>query len=580
MKQARRAFPAFWISLFGIFLLLGLAFFSSGMGQTSGHPPADPHLPRNFIGKNGMVVAAHPLAAEAGLDMLKKGGNAVDAAIATAFALNAAEPFASGIGGGGFIVIFRAKGKKVKVINFREKAPAGAYPTMFEEKGDEKDFWRTNTGLAVAVPGALAGWTLALEKYGTRPLSDVMQRAIEIAERGYEVSLTFSSINKEEYEKLAQNAGEDTCYLNGGFPFEPGDFFRNPDLAATFRIIAAKGAKEFYKGDIARKIVDAVQAHQGIITLQDLASYKAIELDPLKGTYKDFTLYSLAPPGSGGLHVIQLLRIIENWPVKEWGHNSVPYIHHISEALRFIFADRERYLGDPDFISIPIDKFLSNEYASRIISLIKPDRLADSYPFSRWDEREHPRENTTHVCVADKDGNIVSLTQSINHFFGSGIIPEGTGFLLNNHMDDFSDDPASVNAPNSNRRPVSSMGPLIMFRKESPYLVLGSPGGTRIFSSLAQIILNTLEFGMSLDEAIEAPRFFTYSSNGKARSLSVESRLPEATVKKLEEIGHKITIREAYDKYFGGAQGIMILKDKSLILGGADSRRDGFGAGY
>lgn len=580
MKQDRRAFPASRISLFGAFLLLGLAFFSGGMGQTSEHPPVDPHLPRNFVGKNGMVVAAHPLAAEAGLDMLKKGGNAVDAAIATAFALNAAEPFASGIGGGGFIVIFRAKEKQVKVINFREKAPAGAYPTMFEEKGDEKDFWRTNTGLAVAVPGALAGWTLALEKYGTRPLSDVTQRAIEIAERGYEVSLTFSSINKDEYEKLAQNAGEDTCYLNGGFPFEPGDSFRNPDLAASFRIIAAKGAKEFYKGDIARKIVDAVQAHRGIITLEDLASYRAIEQEPLKGTYKDFTLYSLAPPGSGGLHVIQLLRIIENWPVKEWGHNSVAYIHHISEALRFIFADRERYLGDPDFISIPIDKFLSNEYASRVISLIKPDRLADSYPFSRWDEREHHRENTTHVCVADKDGNIVSLTQSINHFFGSGIIPEGTGFLLNNHMDDFSDDPASVNAPNSNRRPVSSMGPLIMFKKESPYLVLGSPGGTRIFPSLAQIILNTLEFGMSLDEAIEAPRFFTYSSNGKARSLSVESRLPEVTVKKLEEIGHKITIREAYDKYFGGAQGIMILKDKALILGGADSRRDGFGAGY
>lgn len=542
--------------------------------------PVDRHQPYNFVGKSGMVVAAHPLAAKAGLKTLINGGNAVDAAVATAFALNAAEPFASGIGGGGFMVIYLAASKKVTVINYREKAPSRASPEMFYEEGKLRRDWKRDHGLAVAVPGALAGWSYALKKYGTQSLNEVVEEAIAIAEKGLEISPTFSMINKDEYEKLILNDGEDSRYLNQGLPYEPGDILKNPDLVQTFRTIAAEGTDEFYKGDIAKRIVKAVQDKGGLISLEDLAYYKPLEQEPLVGEYKDYTLYTISPPSSGGLHIIQLLNIMEHWPLKEWRLNTPRYIHHFGEALRFVFADRARYIGDPEFVDIPVSGLLSKTYASSIVSKIYPDRLQTSYPAGTFDERKHEKDNTTHLCVIDKEGNVVSLTQSINHFFGSGIVPEQTGFLLNNLMDDFDNDPNSINAPRPGRRPVSSMGPLILFKKKKPFLVLGSPGGTRIFSSLTQIILNVVEFGMSLDEAIEAPRFFTYSSQGQVRSMYVESRIPLSVIKALEEVGHKVVKRKAYDKYFGGAQGLLILEEKKLILGGADSRRDGHGAGY
>lgn len=561
--------------------ILAASAFVPGTQDAQTHAaPRDRHQPHNFVGHQGMVVAAHPLAAQAGLDMLKKGGNAVDAAVATTFALNAAEPFASGIGGGGFMVIYQARQDKITVINFREKAPARATPRMFLQDGTPNQDWKREHGLAVAVPGALAGWSYALEKYGSRTLAEVMQYGIEIAEQGYTVSPTFSRINKDEYEKLLKNSGESSCYLNDGFPYEPGDTFRNPELAATFRRIAEKGVEDFYRGDLARRIVEAVEDKGGILTLEDLGGYRPLEQEPLKGTYKDTMIYTLPPPGSGGLHILQLLNIIENWPVQEWGHNSPLYIHHLSEAFRVVFADRERYLGDPKFVTIPVNRLTSKAYGARIADRIRPDRILGTYPAGEFREEDDDEGNTTHLCVLDREGNIVSLTQSINHFFGTGIIPDGTGMLLNCHMDDFSDDPDSPNAPGPGRRPLSSMGPLIMFKGRQPVLVLGSPGGTRIFPSLTQIILNTIEFGMSLDEAIEAPRFFSYSDQNQARPISVESRIPEAVIKALQALGHQTRVREAYDKYFGGAQGLMILRDKNIILGGADSRRDGFGAGY
>ncbi len=554
--------------------------FSRSQNVMKEEAPSDRHAPSNYPGRLAMVVAAHPLAVEAGLRMLKSGGNAVDAAIATAVTLNVAEPFASGMGGGGFMVIHLAREKRTTVINFREKAPGAAGPLMFKEKGEAEKEWRTTSGLAVAVPGALAGWDLALRRYGTRSFADVASRAIEIAEHGLTLSKTFSDINKEEYERLAKNAGPGNCYLNDGLPYEPGDIFRNPDLARTLKLIASKGAEEFYRGDLAKKIVAAVQANQGIMTLEDLASYKPEEVSPLAGTYKNYTVMTAPPPASGGLHLLQLLKISENWPVKKWGQNSPPTIHRLSEAMRFIFADRGRYLGDPDYVDIPVQRLLAKDYAQAVASKILPNRPLDFYPYGIFQEKKAKRDNTTHLCVMDQEGNVVSLTQSINDFFGTGIVPEGTGFLLNDHMDDFSSDPQSPNAPAPGRRPVSSMAPLIMFKKGKPFLILGSPGGTRIFASLGQIILNVTEFGMSLDEAIEAPRFFSYSAEGKPKPIFVESRIPQTAVLELQKMGYQVEVREAYDKYFGGAQGIMVVKKGKVILGAADSRRDGSGAGY
>jgi gamma-glutamyltranspeptidase/glutathione hydrolase len=542
--------------------------------------PADRHAPYNYVGRRAMVVAAHPLAVQAGLEMLRQGGNAVDAAIATAAALNAAEPFASGIGGGGFMIIYLAHEKRTTVINFREKAPQLASPRMFRDKGDEEKEWRTSSGLAVAVPGALAGWDLALRKYGTRSLAQALAGAIDIAERGFDLSPTFSSINKDEYERLVKNLPEGSAYLNEGLPYEPGDHFRNPELARTLRLITARGIREFYQGEIAAKIVAAVREKGGIMTAEDLASYGAVEVEPLRGTYKDFTILTAPPPASGGLHLIEFLNVIEGWPIREWGRNSVPYVHHLSEALRLIFADRERYLGDPDFTSIPVDWLISKEHAKALASRIRADGPLEKYVTEKSRGAKQDAANTTHLCVLDKDGNIVALTQSINDFFGTGISPEGTGFLLNDHMDDFAADPESVNAPGPAHRPVSSMSPLILFRNGRAFLALGSPGGIRIFSSLTQIILNVTEFGMGLDEAIEAPRFFSFSTGGQPGPIAVESRFPQDVITALQAMGQEVEMREAYDKYFGGAQGIMILREKKVIHGGADSRRDGVGAGY
>ncbi|UCE41755.1 MAG: gamma-glutamyltransferase [Candidatus Aminicenantes bacterium] len=565
-----------------LFLIPLFIFLVSCQPQTLKvlEPPADHHQPYDYIGKKGMVVAAHPEAVKAGLNTLKRGGNAVDAAIATAFALNAAEPFASGIGGGGFMIIFLAEEKKATVINFRERAPAKAFPSMYLDKDNVQDIWRKSHGLAVAVPGALAGWVYALKKYGTMNLKNVLESGIQIAEQGIPVSPTFSQINKDEYEKILQNSGESSSYLHDGFPYEPDDIYRNPELAQTLKRLISHGWQDFYDGQIAQGIVQAVQRNGGIMSLEDLAQYSPIEQSPLRGTYKDYTIYTVRPPSSGGLHILQLLNIIAHWPVREWGFNSTLYIHHLSEAFRFIFADKARFLGDPDFTVIPVKQLLSEDYASQITSRIHPGHLQASYPYGRFDKNQIEKENTTHLGVIDSQGNIVSLTQSINDFFGSGIVPEGYGFLLNNEMADFSPYPDSVNSPSPYKRPVSSMGPLILFKKDMPLLVLGSPGGTRIFTSLTQIIINVIEFGMSLDEAIEAPRFFTYSSEGVAKRLFVESRIPQHILQSLEEIGHMIEVREAYDKYFGGAQGILIDRNKNVLYGGADSRRDGSGAGY
>ena len=562
-------------------ILIGTFSLAALPGKSDRAYPSDnKHRPFNVTAKNGMVAAAHPIAAEKGLEILKNGGNAVDAAVAAAFTLNVVEPFASGIGGGGFMVIYLAGDKKVTTINFREKAPAKASPEMFMREGETDQTLRTSHGLAVAVPGALSGWDYALKKYGSMSLKEVMEPAIKTAENGFVLSRTFSKINKDEYEKLMLTAGEDSCYLNNGFPYEQGDFFKNPDLAESFKTIASHGITEFYQGALAQKIVSIVQKKGGILDLNDLKTYKPIEQQPLMGSYKDYTLYTVGPPASGGLHIIQLLNILEHWPLGKWGCNSTDYIHHFSEALRFIFADREHYLGDPEFVDIPVDLLTSDKYGENIASLIDSKRTSENYPFTEFNENIHKKENTTHLCVVDKDGNIVSLTQSINHFFGSGIVPEKCGFILNNHMDDFSSRPDSVNSPQPNFRPLSSMGPLILFKDKSPFLILGSPGGTRIFPSLTQIIVNILDFSMDLDEAIEAPRFFSYSVMGEARPLSVESRIPEAVLKALVKLGHQIEIREDYDTYFGGAQGIMILEKEGLLHGGADSRRDGHAAGY
>jgi len=349
-------------------LILGAGFFLSCSitPPPSPTPPVDRHMPHDFVGTKGMVVAAHPLAAQAGLDILKDGGNAVDAAVATAFALNVVEPFASGIGGGGFMVIYLADQQKVTVLNFREKAPAAISPHTFLRDGRLDNSLRGDHGLAVGVPGALAGWAMAVEKYGGFSLEPLMAKAIAYAEEGYTISPTFSKINKDEYEKVLKNSGDESIYLNDGFPYEPDDTLTNLPLAKTLRLISQQGIGVFYEGEIARKIVAAVKAKGGIMTQADLKDFTVEEQAPVKGTYKNMALFTLPPPGSGGIHIIQLLNLCAGWDLKEWGHNSPEYIHHLSEGLRFVFSDRAQYLGDPAFVDVPVHGLISPHRAKEI----------------------------------------------------------------------------------------------------------------------------------------------------------------------------------------------------------------------
>jgi gamma-glutamyltranspeptidase/glutathione hydrolase len=526
-----------------------------------------------------MVAAAHPLASQAGVDILKAGGNAIDAAVATALALNVVEPNASGLGGGGFIVVRFAKTGEVAVIDYREKAPASATKDMYASEKAQKEKWTQLGGKAVGVPGTLKGLELALQKYGTMTFAQVVEPAIRYAEEGFEVSPMLSGLIKENYKKMADyNDPLEVPYFHNGLAMEPGDILRQPELAATFRLIAEKGSDVLYRGPIGEKIVEAVNRAGGNMTMQDLADYNAVMREPVRGTYRGYEIISMPPPSSGGAHLIQILNVMENYDVRAMGHNSVPYIHTLSETLKLVFADRAAYMADPDFVDIPLAGLTSKKYAKTLVDQIRLDKALTELKPGEPQNYEH--ESTTHLVVVDQAGNIVSLTQTINYFFGSGVMATGTGIMLNNEMDDFSTNPASVSAPEPGKRPLSSMSPTIILKDGEPFMALGTPGATRIFPTLAQVIMNVLDFGMGLDEAIEAPRVWCSSSAGKPGTLAVESRIPEDTRAALQALGHTVSVRGDWDSYYGAVQAVLFDRASGLMYGAADSRRLGEAIGF
>jgi len=539
---------------------------------------SDKHTPIDVVAENGMVAAAHPLAAQAGVDILQKGGNAIDAAVATAFALNAVEPNASGLGGGGFMLIRFAKTGEIIVIDYREHAPLAATKDMFDSEQAKKELWTQLGGKAVAVPGTLMGLTTALEKYGTMELAEVMAPAISYMEDGFEVSETLSNMIKDNYDKLnAWNDPEKIAYFKEKLPLEVGDILIQTDLAKTYREILDKGIGYLYGGELGKKIVDAVKAKGGIFSLDDLKSYQPYIRVPVKGNYRGYDIYSMPPPSSGGTHLIQILNIMENFDIADLGYLGPTHISIMAEAMKMASSDRAKYMGDPGFVKdIPLEGLTSKEYAKYLADQIDIRNPKMKIPAGEPATYEH--HSTSHISVVDAEGNIVSLTQTINYFFGSGVIVPGTGIIMNNEMDDFSTSPTSVNAPEPGKIPLSSMSPTIVLKDGEPFMILGTPGATRIFTAMAQIISNVIDFGMGMDEAIEAPRMHCYSSAEKARPIDVESRIPSITIKTLQFLGNEVKIRGDYDLYFGGAQGIMV-KD-GVMYGGGDSRRDGVAVGY
>ncbi len=538
----------------------------------------DKHAPQDAISAHGMVAAAHPLAAQAGIEILKQGGNAIDAAIATAFALNAVEPNASGIGGGGFMVIRFAKTGEIVILDYRERAPAASTKDMFASDKAKEEKWTQVSGLASGVPGTLLGLKTALDEYGTMALKEVMAPAIGYMEKGFEITETFSDMIKDNYNKLVDwNDPFSIAYLKDGVPLEPGEMLVQKDLAKTFREIIDKGIEHFYGGELGQRIVDTVQEAGGILTLQDLKDYKIYRHDPVKGSYRGYDIYSMPPPSSGGTHLIQILNIMENFEIAEMNYLGPTHISVLSEAMKMAFADRAKFMADPIFApEIPLKGLTSKEYAKSLAVQIDIKNPKLEIPAGEPGIFEH--QSTSHLSVMDSEGNAVALSQTINYFFGSGLIVPGTGIIMNNEMDDFSTNPTSPNAPEPGKTPLSSMSPTIMEKDGEVFMVLGSPGATRIFTAMAQIISNVIDFGMGMDEAIESPRIHTFSSAGKAMPISIEDRISPLTIETLMLLGNQVDVRGAHDLYFGGAQGILL--KNGVLFGGGDSRRDGIAVGY
>ncbi|AKC69684.1 gamma-glutamyltransferase [Pandoraea oxalativorans] len=467
--------------------------------------------------QNGMVVTAQHLASKVGVDVLKAGGNAVDAAVAVGYALAVVYPAAGNIGGGGFMTIQLADGRKT-FLDFREKAPLAATANMYLDKDGNVIKGASTTGyLAVGVPGSVSGMEYAREKYGTKTRQQLLAPAITLADKGFvldqgDVDMLWTST--KDFEKDHANSG--AIFLNKGQPFQPGERLVQKDLARTLKLISAKGTDGFYKGEVADKIVASMKAGGGIITQADLDQYKTRELAPVECDYRGYHVVSAPPPSSGGVVICEIMNILEGYPMKELGYHSAQGVHYTIEAMRHAYVDRNSYLGDPDFVKNPIAQLLDKNYAAKIRAAINPQKAGISQEIKPG-VPPHEGSNTTHYSIIDKDGNAVSVTYTLNDWFGAKVMANGTGVLLNDEMDDFTSKvgvpnmygliQGEANAIGPGRRPLSSMSPTIVTKDGKPVMVVGTPGGSRIITATLLTMLNVIDYGMTLQEAVDAPRF-------------------------------------------------------------------------
>ncbi len=536
------------------------------------------------IAENGMVASQHPLATQVGVEILKQGGNAVDAAVAVGFALAVVLPRAGNIGGGGFMIVHDAKRKETKAINYREKAPLKATPNMFLDENGEVDKVRSKYHhQTVGVPGTVAGFALALEKYGTMPISKVVQPAIKLAKEGFPITWDLARV-LEVYQKTMKDwpSSMEIFYKPGGSLYRAGELLVQSDLAWSLEQIANDGAAAFYEGAIADKIVTDMRAHGGLITKKDLKKYTAIEVEPVWGTYKNYKVASMPPPSSGGIHLIQMLNILEAYDLKGIGSNTAQTIHLMTEAMKRAYADRSKHLGDPDFYDVPTNELVAKGYAEFLREGINEEKATPSSKIAPGNPVDYESEETTHFSVVDKDGNVVSNTYTLNFSFGTGIVADGTGILLNNEMADFLHKLGEPNAfgliegeankVEPEKRMLSAMTPTIVFENDTPYLVTGSPGGSRIITSVLQVILNTLEHEMNVAEATHTTRIH---HQWQPDVLYIEENLNKDTRVLLEAKGYKLEERTV----MGSTQSILI-KD-GMLYGSSDPRRpDAFTKGY
>ena len=538
------------------------------------------------LASHGMVAAQEAKAAKIGVDILRRGGNAIDAAVATGLALAVTLPRAGNLGGGGFMLVYLAKERKSVVIDYREAAPADTPRDVFlNAEGEAVASRSRDSGLAVGVPGTVAGLSLALRNYGSGKfsLAKLAAPAVALARSGIDVEDDLADSLPNVQSRLKRWPSSARIFLHAdGSPLTRGDRLVQSDLASVLEAIGRDGERAFYEGPVAEKIIASVRATGGKMTLDDLKSYRAVEREPVHGTYRGYEIASVPPPSSGGVHIIELLNLLEGFPLARQGANSAATIHLLAEAMKLAYADRAEYLGDPDQVKIPVGGLISKAYAEKLRAQISTARARPAADIKPLDPAPYESDQTTHFSIVDSDGNAVANTYTLNFSYGVGLVAEGTGVLLNNELDDFAAKPGvpnafglvggAANAPAPRKRPLSSMAPTMLFRDGELELVTGSPGGSRIITIVTEIILDIIDFGMNLAEATEAVRIH---HQGLPDELQAERGLNRDTIRLLEALGHKVVVHDAW----GSAQSI--LRANGMLMGAADTRQRGtLAAGY
>lgn len=532
--------------------------------------------------KRAMVVSEQRIATEVGVNILKAGGNAIDAAVAVGYALAVVNPCCGNIGGGGFMVIHLANGKNT-VLNFREKAPLQATKNMFlDANGNIKPESTTEGYLSVAIPGTVLGLETALKQYGSMTRQQVMAPAIQLAQQGYKLSAYEAKSFDDYAPQFRRQPNVASIFLKDGQSFQKGELFIQTDLANTLKLIAEKGSDVFYKGSIAERIVEASAANGGIMTMKDFEQYTVEELTPLQCSYRGYTIFSVPPPSSGGVTLCEILSILENLPLSSTNFHSTQSVHYIVEAMRYGFNDRNNKLGDPNFVNNPVKQLLSKEYTSAISEKILNEK---NIPHANVDINLHEQTDTTHYSIIDDKGNAVSVTYTLNGFYGAEVIADHTGFFLNGEMDDFAANPGKENKFNlvqsdknsiaPGKRPLSSMTPTIVMKDNQIYMVLGSPGGPRIITSVLQTLINVIDYDMNIQQAISMPRFHFQSIPD---FIEVEpNAFSFLTNIKLKRMGYNIKQLDPWS----AVEAILVDTENKILYGANDNRRpDGAAMGY
>lgn len=536
------------------------------------------HRPSYAAG--GMVVSQRDSASQIGADILRQGGNAVDAAVAVGFALAVVLPRAGNIGGGGFMLVHLAETGKTISIDYRETAPSAAHSDVYlNSKGDVDDIAHRQGHSSVAIPGTVAGLTLALEKYGTMPLATVMAPAIALARDGFVMDYDTASAIATRVEMLQRQAHAKKTFFNpDGSVIPQGKLFKQTELAESLSLIAREGQSAFYQGEIAQQIVVDMQRNNGLITLDDLRAYRPVEREPVRGNYRGYDIVSMPPPSSGGVHLIQMLNVLEQFPIAEMGSNSASYLHVLAATMKRAYADRSKHLGDPDFYAVPMSWLTSKHYAKQLAAQIQPNRVVPSVDISPGEPAPYESVDTTHFSVMDKHGNAVSNTYTLNFSFGSGIVVPGAGFLLNNEMADFSAKAGvayafgllggTANSIQPGKRPLSAMTPTIVLKKGKPWLVTGSPGGSRIISTVLQQIVNVIDHKMNIASATHTARVH---HQWFPDQIEYEASVNPDAQQLLRELGYSLKPSGT----MGSLQSIMW--HDGAYYGSADPRRPGAG---